>query len=246
MKELDLQQRVANLLAPLRNDKEALQAAITIHLHENVLRILNGGDDRLDVIEAELRHQAQALIDPQGTLLKKASTFTDFLEQDIKHRLQQAAQEGLEARTRVDSIAEEASLDIHQLLAEAKKDLPRDVRPLLKPKIETLEATYSTVVVRGRLRAYLGLHFVDDVRHELQKTVVDAQHPFDRSELDSRAEALASRNREILDRATATLHSRFKKEQVRALVNADLDALATVFADEGAMKEKLAAFAQEQ
>ncbi len=246
MTELDLAKRVASLLAPLRNDKEELRAAITIHLHENALRVLNGDEDPLDVIEAELRHQAEALIDPEGYLLKKVSTITNFVEQDIKHRLQQAAQEGLDARLRVDPIAEEASLDIHQLLASAKKDLPQEVRPFLKPKIETLEATYSTVMVRDKLRTYLGLDYVDEVRRQLQQAVVEAQQPFDRSELDSRVKDLARHNSEIVKRARKRLEEQFKKEQVRALVSADLDGLAALFADEKAVSEKLAAFVQEQ
>lgn len=242
MTELDLTKRVATLLDPLRSDKEALREAITIHLHENVLRVLNGGDDPLDVIETELRHQAQALIDPEGNLLKKVSTLADFIEQDIKHRLQQAAQEGLDARQKVGAIAEEASLDIHQLLSAAKKDLPTEVRPLLNPKIETLEATYSTAVIQDKLRAYLGLDFIGNILHQLQQAVVDAQQLLDPSKLASRVQTLSKSNGELIDTAIASVDKQFKNERIRKMVKSDLEKLHSLYCDQASIEAKLSPF----
>lgn len=246
MTDLDLQQRTAKLLAPLRNDKEALRGAITNHLHENVLRIANGGDDPLDVIEAELRHQAEALIDPKGTLLKKVTALTDFLEEDIKHRLQQAVEEGLDARHKIETIAEEASLDIHQLLAGARKDLPNEVRPMLTPKISTLETLYSTEVIRKKLRSHLGITFVDEVREQLVHAIVEAQFRLNASELPTRAASLTEHNAKLIEEAVADVDAQFKNERIRAQVKSDLDALRAHFADEASLSEKLAPFVQGQ
>jgi hypothetical protein len=240
--EPDIQERVAQLLAPLREDSEALQAAITVHLHENVIRLANGSDDPLDVIEAELRHQAQAMIDPEGTLQKKLSALIDFLEQDIQHRLQQAAEEGLEARQKIGPIAAEATVDIHQLLTLAKKDLPGEVGPLLRARIETLEAHYTEEMILAKLRAFLGLDFVDEVRELLKEAIAEAQEPFDPSELTARVVVLHDHNVQVLDHAVAAIDEHFKSKRVREQVRHDLDALRPLFADEEALTEKLEPF----
>jgi molybdopterin converting factor small subunit len=244
---------VRAVLAPLKKEGELLkrpqrQSQIVALVVQKL-----GKEDLQDLVAQEVRHQLEALLDPERLRNRQIGHFIDFLKTDVETSLKEAVTLAVEKRARnvaaLERIAHEASLNIHQVLLRAKKEFGADsplaapVREAVNQVIQELDEKYSVDDVLQELQERLGMRQIERTRMRLQKLVVAAINRYLTQEPSPRK--VKAYVNAILKKADSELKAAKEKIQtlqdplLQKLALEDLDELRALYADRELLMHKL-------
>ncbi len=172
----------------------------------------------------------------------KHDAFIQFVEEDTRRILKEAATQALEEKARnekaIEKIANEASLTINQLLADAKQE------PAVVERIHKLDEAFSVDGIVRRLKKALGIALIEQLRDQLQHQVLEATNHFNHEggELEAHVETLRTQVKQTI--AGARDNVDFPREAVRNLVLEEIDQLEALYTDFESLAAKFKPYAK--
>ncbi len=257
---------VASYLTPQKGDKKKLKALLD---PDNLLKIaerfaatfrLKQGDLAQEVTQdllaemllLEIKHQARELLGGAALREEKIFHICQFLEDDLHQCIDNAAHKAVDAGIReirlLAPLAGEASLEINQILLNAKREFlsiepaqgasefdPK-VRQAVAEKITALDTAYSSSAILEALAEKLGLDFITSLKARLQRNLLATLTSYKRpltsgAALPTEITSLIKENSQLIDRAIELAAQRFPSETIRNAVLQDLEQLASHYTD---------------
>lgn len=205
--------------------------------------------DIAELVLLELKHQIRQLVEPKTLRQERISAITQFLDGDLQACLKNAAQKAVNARIRephlLESLAQEASLDINQILLQAKKEFSEGgpeqdavVRQSVMHKIHALDSEYSVSSILEALQKHLGLSFVAQVRRSLlrkEQAVLAMRPPPKLAKLNDHLRAVQGE----IEHAVVQAKQQFADPLLQQQVLEDLRRLADHFTSLEALQSRL-------
>jgi len=168
----------------------------------------------------------------------------DFLERDMERCLRDGVESAIFHKARnnlsLKRIANEASININQLLQRAKEEFMQTDREEIKGKIWELEELYSANEVMEQIRNVVGLRFLAAFRNKLQEEILGTLEAFQQGgsvEVEEHADQLLEALKGWFERAAEQSKKKFQ-EPILNLVKEDIQDLQSLYLEREALKAK--------